>query len=74
MNFPSLGATFFLLELPLALGINGNVRTKQVYLLSFVIVVKSSIRLFLLSRTKLSMHMCQSTSNGCTFFIYENQA
>jgi hypothetical protein len=74
MNFPSLGATFFLLELPLALGIDGNVRTKQAYLLSFVIVVKSSIRLLLLSRTKLSMHMCQSASNGWTFFIYENQA
>jgi hypothetical protein len=35
MNFPSFGATFFLLELPLALGINGSVRTKQAYLLSF---------------------------------------
>jgi hypothetical protein len=74
MNFPSLGATFFLLEFPLALGIYGNVRAKQAYLLSFIIVVRSSIRPFLLPTTKLSMLMWQSTSNGCTFFIYGNQA
>jgi len=55
-------------------GIDGNVITKQAYLLNFVIVVRSSMIPLLLSSTKLSMQMCQSTSNGCTFFIYGNQA
>jgi hypothetical protein len=35
-------------------GIDGNVKIEQVYLLSSVIVVRSSIRMLLLSSTKLS--------------------
>jgi hypothetical protein len=53
--------------------INGNVRTKQTYLLNFIIVVKSFTRPLLLSNKKLSTQMCQSTSNGCNFSIYMNQ-
>ncbi len=55
-------------------GIDGNVRKKQVYLLSSIIFVKSFMRSILLSSTKLSMQMCQLASNGCTFSIYGNQA
>jgi hypothetical protein len=41
-------------------GIDGNARTKQAYLLSTIIVVKSSMRQLLLSNIKLSMQiMCQ---------------
>ncbi len=54
-------------------GIYGNVRTEQTYLLSFVIVVRSSTRPLLLSNKKLSTQMCQSASNGCIFSIYINQ-
>jgi hypothetical protein len=39
-------------------GIDGNVRKKQVYLLSSIIVVKNFMRLILLSSTKLSTQMC----------------
>jgi hypothetical protein len=60
-------------EKPSFVVVDGNVRIEQAYLLSSVIVVRSSTRPFLLSNTKFSMHMCQSTSNECTFFIYGNQ-
>jgi hypothetical protein len=45
-------------EKPSFVVVDGNVRTKQSYLLNFVIVVKSFTKPLLLSNTKLSTHMC----------------
>jgi hypothetical protein len=52
--------------------IDGNASRKEIYLFNFVIVVKSSTRLVLLSRTKLSTQMCQFISSACTLSIYKN--
>jgi hypothetical protein len=45
-------------EKPSFVVVDGNVETNQAYLLSSVIVVRSSMRPLLLSNTKLSIHMC----------------
>jgi hypothetical protein len=49
-------------------GMNWNVKIEQVYLLSFIITIWTSTMLFLISKMKLSMHMCQFFSNGYTYY------
>ncbi len=48
---------------------NGDV-FKDMHLLKFIIMVRNSTSLLLVSKMKLSMHMCQSFLSWCTMFVY----
>jgi hypothetical protein len=48
---------------------NGN-EFRDMHLLKFIIMVRNSTSLLLVSKMKLSMHMCQSFLSWCNMFVY----